>query len=71
MEERMSDQENYTDITGEEENNKSRVWWIVLIVVLVIFFCCCASILLVYFVIGDIVLQIFNDITNQLGFNYY
>jgi len=36
-----------------------------------IFFCCCATVLLVYFVIGDIVLQIFNDITYQLGVNYY
>jgi hypothetical protein len=38
---------------------------------LVILFCCCASVLLVYFVIGDIVLQIFNDISYQLGLNYY
>ena len=67
----MSDQENYTVITAEDENKNSRVWWIVLVIVLVILFCCCASVLLVYFVIGDIVLQIFNDISYQLGVNYY
>ena len=67
----MSDQEDITVITTEGENSKSRVWWIVLVIVLVIFFCCCASVLLVYFVIGDIVLQILNDISYQLGVNYY
>lgn len=67
----MTEQDGVTVITGEEVENKSRVWWIVLIVILVILFCCCASVLLVYFVIGDIVLQIFNEISSQLGFNYY
>lgn len=67
----MSDQEEITVITDGDQNNRSRVWWIILIVFLVIIFCCCAAVLLFYFVIGDIILQIFNDISNQLGLYYY
>jgi len=67
----MTDQEDYTVITPEDETNKSNVWWIVLIVILVIVFCCCAAILIFYFLIGDIILQIFNDISYQLGLSYY
>lgn len=68
---RMTDQEDYTVITPGEEKKRSNVWWIVLIVAIVIFACCCAVFLLFYFVIGDIILQIFNDISYQLGLNYY
>ena len=67
----MSDQQEYSVITGEDQNHKSRVWWIILIVFLVFIFCCCAAVLLFYFVIGDILWQVFNDISNQLGSYYY
>jgi flagellar basal body-associated protein FliL len=67
----MSDQGDYTVITSKEESGRSNIWWIILVVILVILFCCCAGILIFYFWIGDIVLQIFNDISHQLGTSTY
>lgn len=63
----MSDQDVSTDIIIEEEPKGTNPWLIVLIVVLVIFSCCCIGILIFYFLIGDAILQIFKDITYQLG----
>ncbi len=67
----MTNQESYTVISPEEKPKRSNIWWIILIVVLVIFLCCCAGILIFYYWLGDILLQIFNDIGFQLGTSYY
>lgn len=67
----MTDSDNYIEASPEKESNKSRVWWIVLIVLLLLFICCCAAVLIFYYWLGDIILQIFNDISYQLGMNYY
>jgi hypothetical protein len=67
----MADQGDYTVITSEDEPTRSNIWWIILVVVLVIFICCCAGILIFYYWIGDIILQIFSDISYQLGTSSY
>jgi hypothetical protein len=67
----MTNQEGNTVITPEENPKNSNIWWIILIVVLVIFICCCAGILIFYYWLGDILLQIFNNIGFQFGSGFY
>jgi flagellar basal body-associated protein FliL len=67
----MTDQEGYTVITSEDESKRFNIWWIILIVVLVIIFCCCAGVLIFYYWLGDLILQIFNNISYQFGTSYY
>lgn len=67
----MTDQEGYTVITSKDESKRFNIWWIILIVVLVIICCCCAGVLIFYYWLGDLILQIFNNISYQLGTGYY
>jgi hypothetical protein len=68
---RMSDQGDSTVIFSDEKGNQSRLWWILLIILLLVFLCCCAAVLVMYFWLGDLILQILNNIASQLEFNYY
>jgi flagellar basal body-associated protein FliL len=56
-----------TPITPAEEPKKSRTGLIILIVILVILCCCCGSVLLFYFWLGDILVDIFQNIFYQIG----
>lgn len=67
----MTELNNHDVLPVQEAPKKSSVWWIILVVFLVVFFCCCALILIFYFWLGDLILQIFNDIIFQLGSSYY
>jgi flagellar basal body-associated protein FliL len=67
----MTEKGDYTVITSEDAPRRSNIWWIILVVILVIVCCCCAGILIFYYWIGDIILQIFNDIAYQLGTSTY
>jgi len=70
-EDTMADQGEYAEITPQEKPRNSNIWWIILVVVLVILVCCCIGALIFYFVIGDVILQIINNISYQLGIGTY
>lgn len=67
----MTDQESIVVINPEEGPKRSKIWWIMLIVGLVIIFCCCAVVLIFYYWLGDLIIQIINNISYQFGTSYY
>lgn len=67
----MTDQESSTVIITEEEPKNTSPWLIAVIVGLVVLCFCCIAILISLIFAGSLMIDVFNDIFNQLGFYYY
>ena len=66
----MTEQGTVEVITSEEAPKRSNAGLIALIIGLVVLCCCCGGVLIFYFVIGDLILDIFNNIFYQSGFYF-
>ncbi len=67
----MTDQESTTVIITEEEPKNTSPWLIAVIVGLGVLCCCCIGILIVSIFAGSLMIDVFDEIFNQLGFYYY
>jgi hypothetical protein len=56
-----------TPITPVDEPKKSRTGLIIGIVIIVILCCCCGSIAIFYYWLGDILVDIFQDVIYQIS----
>jgi flagellar basal body-associated protein FliL len=63
----MTQQPYESTISPQETPKKSNTGLIILIVVLVLLLCCCASALILYFYVGDLLLEIWNNMIITTG----
>ena len=66
----MTEQGDVEVITSTQEPKRSNAGLIALIIGLVVVLCCCGFVLIFYFWLGDLLLNLFNNIFYQSGFNF-
>lgn len=64
----MENQQSSTVITGQEQRKGISGWWVAIIVAVVVLFCIfCISVMIAYFILADILFDIFNQISFQIA----